>query len=76
MPDHVHIEPLHEGKLEHAREIVRKLEAHLGRSAEPAGEGHRFVLDPEADHDRAAADFSGALDTVAPDWRSHVSMGL
>ena len=74
MPTHVHIEPLHEGKREQAREIVHKLEAHLGRRAKPTDTGHAFELEDE--HDREAADFSGALDLVAPDWRRHVSMGL
>ncbi len=74
MPDHVHIEPLHEGKREHAREIVRKLEAHLGRHAERTESGHRFEL--QGEREREATDFSGALDYLAPDWRDHVSMGL
>jgi hypothetical protein len=74
MPTHVHIEPLHEDKREHAHQIVRKLEAHLGLRAEPTDSGHRFTH--EGEKERAAADFSGALDTVAPDWESHVSMGL
>ena len=74
MPTHVHIEPLHEGKREHAREIVRKLESHLGLHAHETDAGHRFEL--EGEEDREAANFSGALDEVAPDWRSHVSMGL
>lgn len=75
MATHVDIEPLHEGKREHAREIVRKLEDHLGLSARPTEAGHRFELD-EDDPERNAANLSGALDTVAPDWRDHISMGL
>ena len=70
---HVTISPLHEGKHAHAREIAQKLEAHLGLESKPVDDGHRFELDEEQ-HD--ASDLSGALDTVAPDWRDHVSMGL
>ena len=71
MPRHVDIEPVHETKREHAHEIVRKLEAHLGIHAKPTGTGHRFEF-----HDDHEGDLSEALDTVAPDWRNHVQMGL
>jgi hypothetical protein len=75
MGRHVDIEPIHEGKRAHAHEIVRKLEAHLGRPANPTEAGHRFEFDDD-DRERNASDLSGALDLVAPDWRDHVSMGL
>jgi hypothetical protein len=75
MPTHVHIAPLHEGKHAHAREIVHKLEAHLGRRAEPTEAGYRFDFDDD-DLERNASNLSGALDLVAPDWEQHVSMGL
>jgi hypothetical protein len=75
MPGHIHIKPLHESKRGHAHEIVQKLEAHLGRRATPTEAGHRFEFDDD-DHERNASDLSGALDTVAPDWRLHVEMGL
>jgi hypothetical protein len=71
MPTHVTISPLHEGKHAHAREIVEKLEAHLGRKSTPVEGGHRFEAE---EHD--ASDLSGALDAVAPHWRDHVAMGL
>jgi hypothetical protein len=71
----VDIAPLHESKRAHAHDIVRKLEAHLGRRATPTETGHRFEFDDD-DHERNASDLSGALDTVAPDWRNHIQMGL
>ena len=74
MARHVTITPLHDGKRAHAREIVHKLEEHLGLKSTPDGDGHRFELADEQYHD--ASDLSGALDTVAPDWREHISMGL
>jgi hypothetical protein len=71
MPTHVHIRPIHEGKHAHAREIVRKLEEHLGRRATPTeGGAHRFEFDDDP------GDLSSALDDIAPDWRNHVEMGL
>jgi hypothetical protein len=75
MPTHVDIEPIHEGKRAHAHEIVRKLEAHLGRRAKQTDSGHRFEFDDD-DRERNASNLSGALDLVAPDWRDHISMGL
>jgi len=74
MARHVDIRP-HAGKHEHVKEIVRKLEDHLGLRSHPIEGGHRFELD-EDDPERNAANFSGALDTVAPDWRNHLEMGL
>jgi hypothetical protein len=71
----VTITPHHEGKREHAREIVRKLESHLGHKSVESDRGHRFDFDDD-DAERHAADFSGALDQIAPDWRNHVEMGL
>jgi hypothetical protein len=75
MATHVDIRPIHEGKRAHAQEIVRKLEAHLGRRAKPTEAGHRFEFDDD-DPERNASDLSGALDLVAPDWRDHIAMGL
>ena len=75
MPTHATITPLHEGKRDHAREIVAKLEAHLGKKSVPVDGGHRFELDYD-DPERNAIHLSGALDLVAPDWRDHISMGL
>ena len=75
MGRHVDNEPIHEGKRAHAHEIVRKLEAHLGRQAKPTETGHRFEFDDD-DPERNASHLSGALDLVAPDWRAHISMGL
>ena len=75
MATHVDIKPIHEGKRAHTAEIVRKLEAHLGRRATPIEDGHRFEFDDD-DLDRNAGDLSRALDVVAPDWTDHVSMGL
>jgi hypothetical protein len=75
MATSVTITPHHEGKREHAREIVRKLEAHLGRKSVEVEDGHRFDFDDD-DRERNASNLSGALDLVAPDWQDHVSMGL
>jgi hypothetical protein len=75
MATHVHLRPLHEGKHAHAREIVQKLEEHLGRRAERTETGYRFKFDDD-DAERNAIHLSGALDLVAPDWHDHVSMGL
>jgi hypothetical protein len=75
MASHVDIKPHHEGKHAHAREIVEKLEAHLGMRAKPVENGHRFEFD-ENDPEQNASDLSGALDLVAPEWREHISMGL
>ena len=75
MATHATIAPLHEGKREHAREIVAKLEAHLGKQSVPVEDGHRFEFDDD-DKERNATHLSGALDLVAPDWRNHVEMGL
>jgi hypothetical protein len=75
MATHVEIRPHHDGKRDHAREIVQKLEAHLGMRAKPVENGHRFEFDDD-DRERNASDLSGALDLVAPEWRNHISMGL
>jgi hypothetical protein len=75
MASDVIIRPRHEGKREHAREIVRRLEAHLGHKSVAFDGGHRFEFDDD-DRERNAANLSGALDLVAPDWREHIEMGL
>ena len=75
MATEVTIRPHHEGKREHAREIVRRLEAHLGHKSVEFDGGHRFEFHDD-DRERNAANLSGALDLVAPDWREHIEMGL
>jgi hypothetical protein len=75
MATHVIITPHPEGDRDRAREIVDKLEAHLGMKSVPADPGHRFEFDDD-DPERNAVHLSGALDLVAPDWHDHISMGL
>jgi hypothetical protein len=72
---HVTIVPHHEGHSDRARDILQKLEAHLGIKSVPADEGYQFQFDND-DLEHNASHLSGALDLVAPDWRDHISMGL